>query len=509
MKRQLYILTIALAASASGSQVFANADTHIRSIMNVDELLMAPDVSYHKELIASPGWKGNWFLGVNAGANAFVGSPKGCADLWGRIKPDFGAYVGKWFTPTIGSRVSFSGFQLTDGDKNTQDYWGVSTDFLWNLTNSLYGNYNQSRFGIMPYVGVGLLHNSQAQTDPFALSYGVMAQYGVTSRLKVTMEFGGKTTFSNFDGFGNANSFGGDNLLSLSAGLSFTFGQNGFRRVINAKPVLIDNARLRETLAEIYEENGRLSRMASNDARVIAELKKIMEIEGLLTKYGNLFTQPFGQNNINYRQRPVNDYSGLNKLRARLNGYHLPNKRYAPSSDDVDDHPEDSTGLIDDIFESVMSSDSISESGNEVESSLDNDGLCGSSDGIGNNNRIHTEYLSLISTGKKCIGSPILFFFRLGTSELTDSSQLVNLDEIARIAKTYGLAIRVTGAADSATGTIDINNNLGNDRSDYIITQLQKRGVSISLITKINKGGIDLLNPDEANRHCRVELLMQ
>ncbi|WP_305141297.1 OmpA family protein [uncultured Muribaculum sp.] len=509
MKRQLYILTIALAALTSGLQAYANADTHIRSISNVDKLLMAPEVSYHKGLTESPGWKGNWFLGVNAGANAFVGSPKGCADLWGRIKPNVGAYVGKWFTPTVGSRISFNGFQLTDGDKNTQDYWGVSTDFLWSLTNSLCGNYNQSRFGLMPYVGVGMLHNSQAQTNPFALSYGVMAEYGVTSRLKVTMEFGGKTTFSNFDGFGNANSFGGDNLLSLSAGLSFTFGQSGFRKVINAKPVLIDNARLRETLADIYEENGRLSRMASNDARVIAELKKIMEIEGLLTKYGNLFTQPSGQNNTDYRQHPVNDYSGLNKLRARLNGYHLPDKKCALSSDDVIEDPEDSTGLIDDIFELAISSDSIPESGNELDRSLNNDGLYSPGDGIGNNSRIHNDYISLISAGKKCIGSPIFFFFRLGTSELTDPSQLVNLDEIARIAKTYGLAIRVTGAADSATGTTDINNSLGNNRSDYIITQLQKRGVSTSLITKINKGGIDLLNPDEANRHCRVELLVQ
>lgn len=63
-----------------------------------------------------------------------------------------------------------------------------------------------------------MLHNTQAQTTPFALSYGVMAQYGVTSRLNLTMEFGGKTTFSGFDGIGNANSFGGDNILYISAG---------------------------------------------------------------------------------------------------------------------------------------------------------------------------------------------------------------------------------------------------------------------------------------------------
>lgn len=493
MKRQLYILTIVLAASAAGSQAFANADTRISSIRNVDELLLTPEISYNKEVIESPGWKGNWFFGVNAGANAFVGSPKGCTDLWGRIKPHFGAYAGKWFTPTVGSRVSFSGFRLTNADRISNDYWGLSTDFLWNLTNALYGNANQSRIGIVPYVGVGMLHNRQAQTIPFALSYGVMAQYGVTSRLKLTLEFGGKTTFSGFDGLGNANSFGGDNILSLSAGLSFTFGQNGFRKVINAKPVLIDNARLRETLAELYDENGRLSRQTSNDARVVAELKKILEIEGLLSRYGNLFASQPGKKKTDDRRYPVNDYSGLNKLRARLNGYHLPEKKQIYSSEDVDNLDDDLTGFIDDIFASGAKSDSISLSGK----------------GMGKEGFALNDYLSLISSEKQCIGSPIFFFFKLGTSELTDASQLVNLDEIARIAKSYGLAIRVTGAADSVTGTTVINNSLGDNRADYIVSQLQKRGVGTSFITKINKGGIDLLNPDEANRHCRVELLLQ
>lgn len=120
----------------------------------------------------------------------------------------------------------------------------------------------------------------------------------------------------------------------------------------------------------------------------------------------------------------------------------------------------------------------------------------------------YNDYLSLLSSGKKCIGSPILFFFKLGTSDLTDNSQMTNLDEIARVAKAYGLHIRVTGAADSATGTTGINKDLGDSRANFISSQLQKRGINSSLITKINKGGIDLLEPDEANRHCKVELFL-
>jgi hypothetical protein len=63
-------------------------------------------------------------------------------------------------------------------------------------------------------------------------------------------------------------------------------------------------------------------------------------------------------------------------------------------------------------------------------------------------------------------------------------------------------------AADSETGTGEINHRLGNDRADYIISQLHQRGISTSLITKINQGGIYRFNPGEANRHCKIELFL-
>ena len=40
------------------------------------------------------------------------------------------------------------------------------------------------------------------------------------------------------------------------------------------------------------------------------------------------------------------------------------------------------------------------------------------------------DYLSLIHSGKACIGAPIYFFFELGTDRLLNRSQLVNLDEV-------------------------------------------------------------------------------
>lgn len=497
MKHKLYILSAALMASAVSSDAFAYATPIYSKSRDIEELLYKPSISYNNDVIESPGWKGNWFVGANGGINAFLGTPMGCNDLGGRIKGQFGINAGKWFTPTVGSRLSFNGYWLSNPESRTQTGWGVSSEILWNLTNSLYGNHDKTRFGLIPYLGVGMLHNRQAQTNPFALSYGVIAQYGLTSRLKLNLELGCKTTFSDFDGFGTANRFGGDNILSLSAGVSFTLGSQGFRKVIDARPVMLDNSRLRELCLSLSEENGRLSRKSSSDDRIVAELKKILEIEGLLSRYGNIFNKEY-DNDDTASHYPINDYSGLNSLRARLNG--AKNDYSSKMLRDIEDIDgiDDETDYIDSLINGEHT-DSIA-------------GL-----EFADGNAVHTDsvtvlnkdnYLALIQSGKMCIGSPIFFFFDLGTVNLTDKSQLVNLDEIARVVKQYGLRLTVTGAADSDTGTDEINHRLGNDRASYIITQLQKRGIGTSLITKINQGGIDRFNPGEANRHCKIELFL-
>ena len=43
--------------------------------------------------------------------------------------------------------------------------------------------------------------------------------------------------------------------------------------------------------------------------------------------------------------------------------------------------------------------------------------------------------------GNKCIGSPVFFFFKIGTTQLIDASQIVNLDELVRVAKAYQLKV--------------------------------------------------------------------
>lgn len=60
------------------------------------------------------------------------------------------------------------------------------------------------------------------------------------------------------------------------------------------------------------------------------------------------------------------------------------------------------------------------------------------------------------------------FFFKLNSDKLVDKSQLVNLDDITKMAKQENLKIKISGAADSATGTQSCNQDLGKRRAKFI-----------------------------------------
>lgn len=104
------------------------------------------------------------------------------------------------------------------------------------------------------------------------------------------------------------------------------------------------------------------------------------------------------------------------------------------------------------------------------------------------------------------VGVPVYFYFKINTAELVDKSQLVNLDEIAKLAKEQNLTIHISGAADSATGSEKTNRRLSKERARYIGKCLMKRGVDKSLLKAVSLGGIDQFTPDDANRFCVVLL---
>lgn len=100
--------------------------------------------------------------------------------------------------------------------------------------------------------------------------------------------------------------------------------------------------------------------------------------------------------------------------------------------------------------------------------------------------------------------APILFFFKINSTELIDKQQLVNISEIAGAVKEFDLDLRIIGAADSKTGTPKGNRKLSVRRAKYIAKLLMKAGVPKEKMTGISQGGINIYKPYTANRHTCV-----
>lgn len=426
-----------------------------------------------------------WFINPSVGVTAFIGSPLGCEDLFGRAAPVFSLSAGKWLNRSIGGRVTFQGIDFINGNINHNKYLGTFIDVLWNPSRQ-YSN-NKVRWEFVPFIGTGLASNFTANKNNFAIHYGLQNLIRINDLLSFTLELGGFSSFSDFDGIGSSRTLK-DNMFHVTAGLTFKFKER-------------KNSYVKHEYYEpgLYRKNIWLSKENKNKDRILSQLRKILEIKGLLpeiqaclTKNGVSFPND-SLNNTSYYY-PSNSYSGLNSLLNRIR---------------LDDAPQSENDFqnvystIDTIYSKPGTNDTVS-----VNSSYLNEMLEQSQQGnISDRDSIRLpRNVYLMLKHKKCIGSPIMFFFKIGTTVLTDASQLANLDELVKVVKQYNLKVHVTGFADKATGTVDINHTLSNNRAEYIVKELKQRGISGKNIEIKGKGGVELFAPKQVNRTTVIEL---
>ena len=475
------MLCLALTASASGQSNEVDS-SYMEPVITSDVMLQSLQPTYLRNVSEGSGWDRNWFLEVKGGTSAFLGSPVGCGDLFDRLTPAVQVGIGKWFTPAVGGRIEFQGCQFKNAEFATMKYQFIHADFMYNLTAFISQNeLGLSRWDVIPFLGIGMVHNSDwssgnrsGTNHPFAFAYGLEARYRITNRLHLLAELSGMTTMKNFDAIGSSSRFG-DNMLTLSAGLSVTIGKVGHKRIIDAKPYMSQNEWLLDYANGLSSRNRYLTKRVHEDEQCMAEYRKILEIEGLLDLYKDRLTDK-GHTKIKSLY-PKNDYSGLNSLRARL-----ANRGWDGNPNTMPRAMQKRNGMED--TDDIYSLDSL----------FNNSGVTDNA------------YLSAMLNGQEYIGAPIYFFFHLGTDVLTEKNQVMNLDEIARVANKHGLQVKVIGAADSATGTESINDNLSRQRAEYIRRLLLDRGVDDNRVYTIYAGGIDKYSPAEANRNTCVVL---
>lgn len=192
--------------------------------------------------------------------------------------------------------------------------------------------------------------------------------------------------------------------------------------------------------------------------------------------------------------RPRNNYSGLNSLRARLadpswdgKGFRLPDIGTGLRFEDGKIRPLARSGENADPPAPVTSSAS---SIHESDSAL-------------------SPYLQEIGRGEVPLGPQVFVFFRLAGTHVTDSPQILGINAAADLAVSQNLRVRITGAADSATGTPGKNEEIAKARAEHVATLMEKRGVPRERIEVLSEGGTADYEPVAANRNCRIELFMR
>mgnify|MGYP002620156377 CR=1 FL=1 len=187
------------------------------------------------------------------------------------------------------------------------------------------------------------------------------------------------------------------------------------------------------------------------------------------------------------KYHPVNNYSGLNSLKKRLEN---------PSWNGT--QVQIGTGLK---LEQGTISPLNGTSANASSSPVTSSGSC-----AGENAEQLIPYLREMERGEVPIGAPVYIFFRMAGSYVTDAPQLLNIHAAADLTIAQGLRVRITGAADSATGTADKNAALASARAEHVAKLMKERGVPEERIEVRSEGGTAEYSPIAANRNCRIEL---
>ena len=195
----------------------------------------------------------NIFIGVACGVNIYHGENDSYGKFGKRLAPALDVNVGKWFTPSVGARIGYSGINAkgwTSGqtvyakdvfDKKANIYnekFGVSylhTDFLWNFSNAVSGYKETRTWNFVPFFGAGWArsYGNGAYNNEFAMSIGLLNNIRLCNLLDLTLEARHMFVNQRFDGVSRGSK--GEGMTSVTMGLTFKLNRRNFKRA--AAPV--------------------------------------------------------------------------------------------------------------------------------------------------------------------------------------------------------------------------------------------------------------------------------
>ena len=107
---------------------------------------------------------------------------------------------------------------------------------------------------------------------------------------------------------------------------------------------------------------------------------------------------------------------------------------------------------------------------------------------------------------KEFVTTPVSVFFNLDKTDIASQKDLVNVRALAKYATDNESNVLVSGYADSATGSVEHNQWLSEQRAETVAAELENMGLSRSQIKTQGLGGVDTLSPIEFNRRATVQI---
>ena len=294
MKSKLVILSLLLA----GTAVSAGAQT--------------------KEKYYSEKFKDNIFISAGVGAQACVNPDNFDYGIGNAITPLIHVSVGKLFNPIWGVRGQVAGLwstlysergqvEGTYAEVKNKKYFTLRADAMYNLSNSICG-YNPDRlFTLSVFAGPGLTfaktYGKQDKLNALINgSVGLMGQFNVNKYLDINIEARGEVSPSIF---GSQSSAYTDGAVSLTAGVTYTFGGKNFVSCgakVDQNAINNEVNKYRSELAQAQADLANAKNAMSNSSKpVTKEVVKEIQIAGpraVFFKLGSARIDEYGMVNI-------------------------------------------------------------------------------------------------------------------------------------------------------------------------------------------------------------------
>ncbi len=110
----------------------------------------------------------------------------------------------------------------------------------------------------------------------------------------------------------------------------------------------------------------------------------------------------------------------------------------------------------------------------------------------------------VVQTATDVLTNDVSVFFPLNSARIASSKDLVDVEGLVKFAQQEGFKIRVTGYADSATGSAVVNQRLSEARANAVADAIVKMGIARDQLIVEGKGGVGDLTPNAYNRRVVV-----